>query len=95
MVGFGVTKFEKPAIPTVWAFDGKSVTDGTPVLFGAGGYFSGKGKGTVEVRTEIAVYFFNSIEVGELVPIETDVVFTGDFADSIDGKANHLKKTTK
>jgi hypothetical protein len=83
-IPFCVSVVEEEVVSLMWRWERTGVLDRTPVVFRAGGHFTDIRDQPVGVAAERAVDLFDTVEIRELVPIDHEVLPTGDACDAVD-----------
>jgi hypothetical protein len=89
-ITMGVTVVDEEVVPVVRGRDGAGMLDWAPILLGASRDVLDERERAVGVSAEDAVYFFDPIQIGELVPIDDEVRTTRHPRDAVDRKAYPL-----
>src|SRR5579872_4110082 len=90
MIGFSIPIVRKLRITLVRGDHPSGMLDGAPILLGPGGDLTHIGEESIRVRAVQAVDPFDSIQIGELVSIEDQIVASAYPADAIDRETYDL-----
>src|ERR1017187_7532323 len=69
--------------------------DGTKMLLGPRGDFRNQGEQSVGVGAIDTSDLLDAIQIGQQPPIEDQVVFSGNFGNSVDGKTDELVESNR
>lgn len=90
LIRFGIAIIRKFRIVAMHRSHPLCVFDRAPMLFGASGDFRRVGQQSIAISTINAVQLFQSVEVGQVLAVEGDVIIAPDLLNSVDRKANGL-----